>query len=487
MSAHTSDTGERIDPAVWAVVLVVILGGILVILDTTIVNVALEPLTKELHTDLRHIQWVVTAYLLAIAVVIPLTGWAARRYSSKRIYVASMVMFTIGSAMCGLASSAGQLILFRTIQGLGGGAIPPIGQMILVKVSGPKNLPRVMATYGVPTILAPIFGPTIGGLLIQHASWRWIFFVNVPIGIIAVVAGMRRLPSEPAERVPRFDILSLAFVVSGLVAITYGLSQLQSAYDDASSYGLVALSVLLLAAFVIRSYRIPNPMLDMRVYSSRLFSGAAIATFFLGGALVGNSILMPIYLQAVRGQDALGAGLLVAPRGMGAALGTWLSGRMMSRYGTGSTALIGTAGVLVFTLPFIGLTATSSYTYIIGVGLVQGCAIGISIMPSMTAGYRALPEARIPDATPQLNILQRIGSSIAVAILIGILTNGLKGTSSAADRAGAFSTTYVWLVLVSVPAVIAAGMLAALERRHRGTDGYGVEDVLEVGAMPMEM
>lgn len=477
---------EAIPPEVWRIVFVVILGGILVILDTTIVNVALEPLTRELHTDLRHMQWVVTGYLLAIAAVIPLTAWAGRRYSPKRLYLVSMAVFTIGSALCGLSQSVNQLIFFRVIQGIGGGALPPVGQMIMVRASGPKNLPRVMATYGVPTILAPIFGPTIGGLLIQQASWRTIFVVNVPLGIVAVIAGMRRLPDEPSQRVQRYDLASLVLVVAGLVAITYGLSELQSAAGNRGAYALVLGAVALLAAFVVRSTRIANPLLDMRVYGSTLFSGAAVATFFLGMALVGNSILMPLYLQGVRGQDALAAGLLVAPRGVGAALGTWLSGRMMSRLGTGRTALIGTAGVLVFTVPFIAVTASTSYTYIISVGLVQGCAIGISIMPAMTAGYRALHEDLVADATPQLNILQRIGSSIAVAILIGVLSHGLEGARTAGARADAFSTTYLWLVAVTLPAVIASAVLAVLERRHRARPGELEEAALEAMTQAFE-
>lgn len=465
-NVETSSSADgRLDAATWRILFVVILGGIIVILDTTIVNVALEPLTRELDASLHDIQWVVTGYLLAIAAVIPLTGWAARRYSPKRVFVASMAVFTLGSALCGLATSSGQLILFRVIQGLGGGAIPPVGQMILVRAAGHQNLPKVMSTYGVPTILAPILGPTVGGLLIQHASWRAIFYVNVPIGIVAVIAGLRRLPSEPAERVPRFDIASVVFVTAGLIGITYGLSQLESADDATGAYVLVAVGALLLTAFAVRSYLIRNPLLDMRLYSSKVFSGAAVATFFLGGALVGNSILMPLYLQGVRGQEPLATGLLVAPRGLGAALGTWLSGKFMERFGTGPTALAGTAGVLLFTIPFGGMTATSSYAFILVVGLVQGCAIGVSIMPSMTAGYRALAANRIADATPQLNIIMRIGSSIGVAVLIGVLSHGLAGAASRGEMADAYATTYIWLVLITVPAVAAAAVLTALEKR----------------------
>src|ERR1700749_1731951 len=186
-------------PRLWRIAIVVILGAIMSVLDTTIVNVALNTLSTDLHTPLDNIQWVVTGYMLALAAVIPVTGWAAARFGARRLYVISLILFTAGSALCGLSWSASSLIGARVLQGLGGGMIMPIGQMILVRAAGPQNMARVMSAIGVPIILAPVFGPTIGGLLLDNIGWQWIFFVNLPVGIAAVVAAMRLLPkSEPA-------------------------------------------------------------------------------------------------------------------------------------------------------------------------------------------------------------------------------------------------------------------------------------------------
>src|SRR6185312_2416715 len=214
-SLPTSSPG--IEPHVWRIAIVIILGAIMSVLDTTIVNVALDDLSKDLNSSLDSIQWVVTGYLLALAAVIPITGWAARRFGSRRLYLVALVAFTAGSALCGLAWSPGSLVAFRVLQGIGGGMLMPIGQMILVKAAGPRNLPRVMAAIGVPIILAPVFGPTLGGLLLEHAGWQWIFLVNVPVGIAAVTAAVKLLPHDTAEEAGKLDALGLALVATGLV------------------------------------------------------------------------------------------------------------------------------------------------------------------------------------------------------------------------------------------------------------------------------
>ena len=189
----TADS-DRIDAHVWRISAVVLVGSVMSILDTTIVNVALATLGRELHSTIAQIQWVVTGYMLALAAVIPVTGWAARRFGAKRVYLLSLVLFTVGSVLCGLATSTTELIVFRVIQGVGGGMILPIGQLMMADVAGPKRMGRVMSIVAVPAMLAPILGPTIGGLILDNASWRWIFFVNVPIGVIAVIAAVRILP-----------------------------------------------------------------------------------------------------------------------------------------------------------------------------------------------------------------------------------------------------------------------------------------------------
>src|SRR3954453_11095894 len=232
-------SSSRMTPQVWRIAIVVILGAIMSVLDTTIVNVALDTLSRDLHTSLDGIQWVVTGYMLALAAVIPVTGWAATRFGSRRLYLISLVLFTAGSALCGLAWSPESLIAARVLQGLGGGMLMPIGQMILVKAAGPRNLPRVMSAIGVPIILAPVFGPTLGGLLLEHAGWQWIFLVNVPIGAVALVTALRLLPHDAPEEAGSLDAIGLVLVAAGLVGVTYGLAESGSAGSLTDAHVLV--------------------------------------------------------------------------------------------------------------------------------------------------------------------------------------------------------------------------------------------------------
>ncbi len=440
----------------------------MVILDTTIINIALESLRRDLHTTLGGVQWVVTGYILAIAVMVPLTGWAARRIGAKRLFLISMAVFTLGSALCGLARSPWQLILFRVVQGLGGGAIVPVGQMILVRVAGPSNLPRVMAAYGVPTILAPVFGPTLGGLLLANASWRWIFYINVPIGVFALVRGLGKLPAEPPQIAGPLDLAGLGLVASGLVGLTYGLSQVGSSSNGLSHVAIpVVAGVVLVVVFVLRALHIERPLLNMRLYTNRIFAAASLTTFLLSSVLIGAAILMPLYYQTIRHLNTLSTGLLVAPRGIGATLGTWVSRRMMERFGTGATTAIGVLLTLLFSVPFLLLGSHTSYVLISTVLTLQGFGIGLTITPAITAGYRAVKPDQINDATPQQNIVQRVGSSIGTAILLSLLQHYLAhaGTSTSA-QARAFGTTFGWLLAIGTVAMFAAAYLFALERRQ---------------------
>src|ERR671933_2799703 len=220
---------EPLGREVWIVAAVVIVGVIMSILDTTIVNVALETLSRELDAPLNTIQWVATGYLLALATVIPLTGWMSERFGSKQVWMSSVALFGLGSALCGLAWSAESLIVFRVLQGFGGGMIMPVGQAILAQAAGPQRMGRIMAVIGVPTLLGPILGPVIGGLIVDNVSWRWIFFVNLPVGAVALALAWRILPARDV-RGPRpvLDALGLALLSPGLAALVYGLSQVGS-------------------------------------------------------------------------------------------------------------------------------------------------------------------------------------------------------------------------------------------------------------------
>src|SRR3954447_14752774 len=215
-----------LDRHVAAIAAVVIVGAIMSILDTTIVNIALNTLARDLHASLDDVQWVATGYLLSLALVIPLTGWASERFGARRVWLSSVALFTIGSALCGAAWSLGSLVFFRVLQGAGGGMIMPVGMIMLAQAAGPQRVGRLMSIVGVPMILAPVVGPTLGGVIVDNASWRWIFFVNVPIGAMAVVAALRILPTVERSRTEPLDVRGLALLATGLPLLTYGLAEI---------------------------------------------------------------------------------------------------------------------------------------------------------------------------------------------------------------------------------------------------------------------
>jgi EmrB/QacA subfamily drug resistance transporter len=466
----STEPAPRIEPHVWRIAIVVILGAVMSVLDTTVVNVALDTLAKDFHTTLDDIQWVATGYLLSLAAVIPVTGWAARRFGARRLYIVALVAFTAGSALCGLAWSSGSLIAFRVLQGVGGGMLMPIGQMTLVKAAGPRNLPRLMSAIGVPIILAPVFGPTLGGLLLEHVSWQSIFLINVPIGIVAVIAALRLLPHDEPEEAGRLDVPGLALAVTGIVGITYGLAESGTAGSLTASAVLVPLlaGVVLLAIFAFRALRIPQPLLDLRLFANKAFAAASLTTFCLGAALFGAMILMPLYFQTVRGEDAVMTGLLLIPQGVGAAFAMFLSGRATERWGGGLTALGGGILTVLATVPFVLIGDTTPYAVISIAMIFRGLGIGMSMMPAMTAAFTVLRKDQINDATPQLNVLQRVGGSIGTALLSVILQNQLLDAgSNPAAMADAFGDTFIWVMVVTVVALVPTVILAVVERRAR--------------------
>jgi EmrB/QacA subfamily drug resistance transporter len=457
--------GDRIEGHVWRIAGVVILGMIMSILDTTIVNVALRTLGHDLHSSIAQIQWVVTGYLLSLAAVIPVTGWAARRYGAKRVYLTSLVLFTAGSALCAVASSSTSLVLFRVLQGVGGGMIMPVGQLIMAQVAGPRRMGRVMGVVAMPAMLAPILGPVVGGTILQSLHWSWIFLVNLPIGAIALIAGWRMIPETESGEAGRLDVLGLGLLSTGSTAIVYGLSQLGS-HGSLTAPIVVwptAVGLVLVLLFVRHALRISHPLLDVRLYANRVFGAASLTTFGLGAALFGAMILVPLYYQEVRHESIIVTGLLVGPQGLGMLLVMGFTGRLTERFGGGRVAL---AGVSILCLGTIPLALVGSGTSILWISLVlalRGVGIGLSFMPAMTAAFASLKPEQLSDATPQLNALQRVGGAIGTAVLAVVLQRASGHAASITKLAGAFDTAYWWSLGIALASLIPCLVLLRAE------------------------
>src|SRR5215471_2210494 len=474
----TAPTSNKIDAYVWRISAVVIVGSIMSILDTTIVNVALATLGRELHSSIDQIQWVVTGYMLSLAAVIPVTGWAAQRFGAKRVYILSLVLFTAGSALCGLATSTNELILFRVIQGIGGGMILPIGQLMMAQAAGPSRMGRVMSVVAIPAMLAPIFGPTLGGLIVDNASWRWIFYVNLPIGIAAIAAAMRTLPAGERTHTDRLDVRGLALMATGLPLLTYGLAEVGTTGSFSSMKVIVPLitGLALIGAFAVHALRIPKPLLDLRLYRRATFASASIAMFCLGAPRFGGMILLPLYWQQIRLESVVATGLLTAPMGVGMALVMPLAGRLTDRFGGGLLALFGVTVTTLATIPFGLIGAHTPIAWLAGAMVVRGMGVGFAFMPAMSAAFASLKPQELPDATPQLNVLQRVGGSIGTALLAVVLQRALVGVHTVEGAASAYGTAFWWSAGLTALAIIPCIVLMRAERAakvERATEPAG--------------
>jgi MFS family permease len=494
---------DPIERHVWVVAGVVILGMIMSILDTTIVNVALDTLSRDLRSPISQIQWVVTGYLLSLAAVIPVTGWAARRYGAKRVYLVSIFLFTIGSALCGLARSSTSLILFRVLQGAGGGMIMPVGQMIMAEVAGPKRMGRVMGVVAMPAMLAPILGPVVGGVILQGLPWSWIFFVNVPIGVLAVVLAARVLPHSELGRPGRLDIRGLVLLATSMPLIVYGLSEIGTtgSFTAPSVVWPIVAGAVLAAVFVRHalSYQAggpasgvaaggpsggapagdpsgdgpARPLLDIRLYANRVFGAASFTTFGLGAALFGAMILIPLYYQQIRGESVIVTGLLVGPQGLGMLAMAPFNGRLTGRFGGGRVAIVGVSILCLSTLPLCFVGAHTSILAISLVLLVRGLGIGLSFMPTMTAAFASLRTDQLSDATPQMNVLQRLGGAIGTAVLAVVLQRAALHAHTPAQGAAAFNAAYWWALGIGVLSLIPCFVLLRAESPGAGRARLG--------------
>ena len=468
-----SPTGAAAPPArLGAIAGVVVLGAFLTILDTTVVNVAIDTLGRELGASLATIQWVATGYLLALAATIPVTGWASDRFGAKRLFAAALALFTAGSALAAAAWSAEALIAARVVQGIGGGAVLPAGITLIGITAGPERMGRAMSAVGVPMLLAPALGPVLGGLLLDAVSWRWLFLVNLPIGLVALALAARLLPpTPPPQPAERLDLRGLVLLSPGMALLVFGLSKTASsgAPTRAAALAPALAGLSLLALFAAHALRRPASdataggaasggaatsgrapaLLDLRLLRTPSVAASAATLLLLGGAFLGALFLLPLYLQQARGEAPLDTGLLLLGQGLSAAVAMHLAGRAAERFGAGRVVL---AGLLPFALGLAGLTqvtATTSYVALEAALASFGIGMGVTMMPAMTAAFRTLARPQVARATALLTIVQRLGSSLGVALV-----------AVALERGATFGDAFRWPLLLALLAVVPALLLA---------------------------
>ena len=425
---------DHIDAAVLKIAGVVVLGAIMSILDITVVNVALPTFQQEFGTPdepiaYSHVAWTVTGYTLALATVIPLTGWAADRFGTKRLYMSAILLFTAGSALCATAWDINVLIAFRVLQGLGGGMLMPLGMTIMTRAAGPHRMGRLMAILGVPMLLGPIMGPILGGWLIETASWHWIFLINVPLGIAALIYAWFVLEKDSPEPSESFDFVGMALMSPGLALFLFGVSSLPTEGGDFSAprvWVSMLVGLLLMLAFVWHSFRPEHPLLDLRLFKNRNLAVSVVMMFMFAAAFFGGLLLVPTYFQQIRGESTLDAGLLVAPQGIGAMVTMPIAGRLVDKMPVGRIVPFGLLGIIVGMFGLTQVTATTPYPQLIITLFVMGLGMGATMMPTFTSALKTLANHEVARGSTLLNITQQVSSSCGVALMSVILTNQLN-------------------------------------------------------------
>ncbi|MFI9571999.1 MDR family MFS transporter [Microbispora rosea] len=474
----TETTEAKLSPQVKNALIALIVGGIAAILDSTMVTLAIHTLAVRLHSTAGTIQWVTTGFLLAMAVAIPVTGWAERRWGGKRVWMAALVLFVLASVLCAVAWNGASLIGFRALQGFGAGLIFPLMQTLAVRAAGGQVGSRLMAAVSLPIALGPILGPVIGGVILNGLGWRWLFLVNVPVIAAGLLLAWRFLPADhpgsPAGR-GRPDWIGLALLAPALTGILLGLSQLSEdgGIGHAGVLAPLLAGVVLLAAFVVWASRPGErePIVDVRLLRVRSLGSASAVLFTAGAAMYAGMFLLPLYYQQLRGDSVLDAGLLLIPQGVGALASRFVIGRLVDRFGARTLTIAGFLLAAVATVPFALAGPGTNLWWLGAVLLVRGLGTGAVLIPPMSVAYQDIRPVGIPHATMNTRIAQQVGASFGTAV-VAVALQSLLGDGAT----GAFQGAFWWAVGIAVVAIIPAVALPARRPASRSPAAAPVHD-----------
>ena len=439
---------DRLGLGIWKIVVVTVAGSFMAQLSTTMVNVSLASLGAELHASLSAIQWVTSGYLLALALMLPLNGWLVDRIGAKALYLWCFSAFTLSSALCGISWSANALIAFRILQGMSGGLLAPMTQMMIARAAG-KHMARVIGYAAVPVMLGPILGPVIAGTILQFASWRWLFLVNLPVGAVAIMLAIFFLPNDREETKQRdLDLVGLALLSPGLVLFLYGSDHVGERIGQVT----LALSVVLLAMFFKVAIRKGDrALIDLRLFKGKTFFDSTVTQFISNGISFAGQILIPIYLIRVCGRSPSATGWLMVPLGMGMICSYPWMGALTQRFGIRKVSAGGAFLALAGTLPFVWLAGHGLIVAVLACALfLRGVGLSAVGIPSISAAYASVKRRDLPMATTSLNIVQRLGGPTITTLCATFLGWRLSVAPSPAVTSDAFTEAFGLLCFLHV-------------------------------------
>jgi EmrB/QacA subfamily drug resistance transporter len=409
------DTSGAMDPRIWKVAAVVFVGPFMTQLDSTVVNLSLAAIRQQLHSSIAAAQWIVSGYLLALALMLPLNGWLVDRLGAKRLYLVCFSAFTLGSLLCGTARTMEELIWARVIQGMAGGLLAPMAQLMMARFAG-RHMARVMGYTVVPVLIAPILGPVMAGAILKYAAWPWLFYLNLPIGVLGVGLAAVLLPGDSASIQKRpFDLAGFLVISPGLACLLYGL-QHASHRDGAAT--LLA-GCVLLGVFVRRAIRKGSAaLIDLQLFRNHIFSTAAATQFLSNGMFYARQFLVPLYLIAGCALSAPQAGWIMAAMGFGMMCTFPFMGFLTERFGCRAVSTGGALVALLAMLPFLWMVQSEFSTAVTVISLlIAGAGQGTISIPSVSAAYASVPREKLAVATTAINIVQRLGGPLATTVM----------------------------------------------------------------------
>ncbi|WP_261304283.1 MDR family MFS transporter [Paenibacillus andongensis] len=465
----------------------IVVGIFMVILDGTAVNVALPKLQEEFKLlNLSLVQWTVIGYALAQAAVIPLAGWLSDRFGAKKIFLISVGLFTIGSGLCALANSVEMLITFRIIQGLGGGVVVPIAMAFIYRLSPPGKVGAVMGMMGIPILLGPALGPVVAGWLVEYHSWQWIFLINLPIGVIGIILGIRTLPNIGRQSVASLDLLGMLLGPIAFAALVYGVSNGgidpitgKSTWMDADTLIGSGIGIVALILFIIVELRRENPLLELRVFRSGNFTKGIIVQWISQIAMFGTMFLVPLYLQQAHGYSPLKTGLIMLPQALASGLFMPIGGKLSDRFGARPLVLAGMALTTISALLLSNISADSGIGTVILPLALLGAGMGLFMMPLNNHLIQSAPQNLVGRVTSLTNAAQQVMMSFAIAILMTIFTTKMKNVMVESGKQKpdldlyASSFGYTFLILLGIAVV--GGLLGLMLQKPKKVEGESTD------------
>ncbi|GEO24716.1 MFS transporter [Alicyclobacillus acidoterrestris] len=421
MSANPASAVQTQVKAPYLQLFIVLMGSFMAILDTSVVNVAIPKMEVALNANTTSIQWVLTGYMLVTGIIVPTSGWLIDKFGPKKVLIAALIVFTIASALCGMSWNLSSIIFFRILQAAGGGLLQPLAQTIIYRVFPRERIGGVMGLFGVTIMAAPAFGPLLSGYFVEYSSWRLIFFVNVPIGVIATFMAMTFMHEFSHQAKASLDVIGLTFSTLGFFALLYGFNNVPDhGWGSTVVRVSIAVGVVSLICLVITELRVENPLLQLRVLKNYTYTMSLIIVSILSVALFVGIFLLPLYLQNIMGYSPMRAGLFMTPAALASAVMMPISGKLFDKIGARPLGLVGLAILTVSTLGFTTLTATSTSGHIQLLYIVRSIGMGLAMMPIMTAGTTALVAVAphlVSQAAAVNNTVRQVASGLGTAIL----------------------------------------------------------------------